>query len=486
MNTASELFYSRLQHYAKQYPTREAIILESGILNYAQLWQKITQTISYLSSQGITSQTTLAIHIKDEQEHFIASIATLVMEAGQIALPSSDSLSNHMQTIQELPISHYLSTFPLELGKKIKHIPWPPEQTSTCTVSDFALPTHPNKNNEAKLFLKTSGTSGQANLLCFTESQLIKQAKQHPEYHQERFFRLASIEFNASKRHRLYCLWWGGCNIFRPTSQHNFIPYCLDKNVGCIDISRVHISDLIANPNAGALKGLKLRPGGAVIPYSLRQKLVEKTQAHLYVRYATTESGPIAMAGPQDHNSQESVGAVLPGACVEIVGPNQQRLAAGEIGEIRIKSPGMAVEYYNNPEQSKRRFRDGWFYPGDAGYFNRQTQLVIKGRIDDMMILNGINIFPVEIEKVLEQHPMIKAAAAVAIPSPIHGEIPVAVVELEAEQKLEMTELSRYCKEHLSLRAPRRIIRVDKIPRNSQGKILKNRIIAQIKRPKSI
>jgi acyl-CoA synthetase (AMP-forming)/AMP-acid ligase II len=93
-----------------------------------------------------------------------------------------------------------------------------------------------------------------------------------------------------------------------------------------------------------------------------------------------------------------------------------------------------------------------------------------------MMILNGINIFPGEIERVLERHPDVKVAAALPLTSVVHGQIPVAAVELVEAGSVTAGELQRFAREHLALRAPRRVIILPSLPRNSQGKILRREI----------
>jgi long-chain acyl-CoA synthetase len=143
----------------------------------------------------------------------------------------------------------------------------------------------------------------------------------------------------------------------------------------------------------------------------------------------------------------------------------------------------MATGYLGNPEATARRFRDGWFWSGDMGFLRSDGQLVINGRADDMMILNGVNIFPVEIERVLERHPAVLIAAALPIPSKVHGQIPVAAVELREGHAIGSVELQSYAREHLALRAPRRVLIMVALPRNSQGKIMR-REIAQAFQPK--
>jgi acyl-CoA synthetase (AMP-forming)/AMP-acid ligase II len=190
----------------------------------------------------------------------------------------------------------------------------------------------------------------------------------------------------------------------------------------------------------------------------------------------------VALAGPDGHDYRECVGRLRPGVSVDIIDQNGAPLPAGEIGEIRIKAPGVVRSYYANPEETALRLRDGWFYPGDLASMTEDGQLIIHGRRDDMMIMNSINIFPAEIERAMEAHPEVTAAVAFPIRSGTHGEIPAVAIELKAGSRLTEQELARYSRDKLGLRCPRRVIIVAQMPRNPLGKVSKNAIAETLQR----
>ena len=182
------------------------------------------------------------------------------------------------------------------------------------------------------------------------------------------------------------------------------------------------------------------------------------------------------MATPQNHNDDATSGFPVINVDIEVVDGAETVLEKGQVGEIRVRAPGMATEYYDNIAQTQLRFRGGWFYPNDMGYIREDGQLVIKGRKDDMINLNGINIFPADIEQVLESHFAVKRAVALGIDSCIHGQIPVAAVELIDESLVSEVVLMDFARAHLALRYPRRIKFVENMPINHQGKILRHEI----------
>lgn len=190
----------------------------------------------------------------------------------------------------------------------------------------------------------------------------------------------------------------------------------------------------------------------------------------LHVAYATSDFGPIATAGPQHHHGEPNcVGVVHPGIQLQIVNDSGAILPAGERGHIRVKGKGMATGYLDDDEATARAFRDGWFYPGDVGRIGEGGLAYFEGRSDDMMNFASINVFPGEIERVVENFPGVAECAAFAVSSNRFGDIPVvAVVRSGAFDEREIIALAR---QHLGLRAPRKVLLVDTIPRNSAGKV---------------
>jgi acyl-coenzyme A synthetase/AMP-(fatty) acid ligase len=172
------------------------------------------------------------------------------------------------------------------------------------------------------------------------------------------------------------------------------------------------------------------------------------------------------------------VGFPPAGVAVEIFGSSGENVAPGEIGQIRVRKPTMAKGYIAEPGASSS-FRDGWFYPRDLVSRATDGPLIFHGRADDVMILNGINVFPTAIEDFLESHPDVCEAVAYPVKSRIHGEIPVAAVVLKKGVRgLGVSHLLDLCRQVLGIRAPRQIFVVDQIPRNTAGKPLRRELAA--------
>jgi long-chain acyl-CoA synthetase len=464
-------FSERLAEHASHHGQHAAIVTSSFTLNYNDLFHCVNRSVLALHAAGFTSSDIVGVNLVDEVENLIVSLALMRTCAGQITLASHDTSLLHTSIAERVSMTKVISTAD---SSKIFDRAW--LNPGTCDGYQ-----HVATKQEATVYFRTSGTTGDINIVPLTEEQIVDQAKRNVDYASERLLRLASIEHNNSKRHRLYCVWAGGANVFRPKGSFDLINFVLEHNVTCLDISRMHASDIATLRGADKLSKVKVRTGGSAVPYALRKKIEEKVTRNLYVRYAATECGSISMAGPGEHDEGDTVGAALDGVDLEIVNGSGKRMAVGESGEIRLRAAGVATCYLDSQEDSAKRFRDGWFYPGDVGCIREDGKLIIQGRSDDMIILNGLNIFPVEIEQVLEGHPDVSCAAAFGLPSQVHGHIPVAAVEMRKNTITSPAELRRFTRAALGLKAPRRILILDHLPRNSQGKVVKREILPLFK-----
>jgi len=465
-------FLVRLRELARQRPSHPAVCDARGEWSYAELAQRVEAACSHLCRQGIGPGSVVGIMLDDEAEHLVATLALLAGGARQIVLATHDPVPARRQLAARVGVTHLLMRAGAPTLEGVARVDWP----RIGVPADAERGTPPIAPSAGTLVLRTSGTTGGINLVAFDEAQIAAQAERHADYRDERLLRVASIEHNNSKRHRLYCVWAGGSNVFRPANAE-LVAFALAHRVSCLDISRMHAADLAGSPEAHRLAAIKLRTGGSAVPIGVRRAVLERTTRQLYVRYAATECGAIAMALPGDHDADESAGRPLPGVELQVVGTDGGTLPCGETGEIRLRAPGMATGYVDNPLQSAQRFRDGWFYPGDVGALRRDGQLIVQGRRDDMIVLNGLNIFPAEIERVLERHPAVAEAAALPLPSRVHGQIPVAAVVLRPGEDVSASELRRYCHQQLGLRAPRRVLVIERLPKNSQGKTMKRELV---------
>jgi long-chain acyl-CoA synthetase len=152
----------------------------------------------------------------------------------------------------------------------------------------------------------------------------------------------------------------------------------------------------------------------------------------------------------------------------------QKECAAGEIGELVVKGPQIMKGYWNNPELTASVLKDGWFYTRDLAFRDEEGFFFLVDRKDDMIISSGFNIYPSQIEEILNKNPKVKDVAVVGIPDRIKGQTVIAVIVLKEGLAGGKGEFLKYCQERMpEYRVPKIILFRPEIPRDPAGKILK-------------
>ncbi|WP_457554289.1 class I adenylate-forming enzyme family protein [Desulfobacula sp.] len=216
--------------------------------------------------------------------------------------------------------------------------------------------------------------------------------------------------------------------------------------------------------------------GAQPVPFDIMKLLVEKLPCKVSNIYGITEGGGGGLFNlyPEDVLSRPgSIGKPTFGVEAKIVGPTDDELACEEVGELIFRTPRMMREYYSNPEKTQETLKNGWLYTGDLLKKDKEGYFYIVDRMKDMVTSGGENIFPVEIEDALMDHPDIDDVACIGYPDERLVEIVLAVVQLKEGRQLSEEDILEFAKSKLSLyKVPRKII-FDQVPRNPTGKLMK-------------
>ncbi len=232
--------------------------------------------------------------------------------------------------------------------------------------------------------------------------------------------------------------------------------------------------ELLARLDLSSVKAVTI--GSAPLTEALVARVQEMfPQAAISNGYGTTEAGPSIF---EDHpeglpRPLLSLGYPLPDVEVRLVG------GTGDEGTLQVRSPAMFTEYLNLPGVTGAQLRDGWYDTGDVMRRDSRGFYYFTGRADDMFVCGGENVYPGEIEQMLERHPAVLQAAVVAVPDEIKGEIPIAFVVLK-ERGVSPEELKRFALESgPAYSHPRAIVVVDELPVATTHKLDKRPLKAQ-------
>ncbi len=228
--------------------------------------------------------------------------------------------------------------------------------------------------------------------------------------------------------------------------------------------------------------------GGSVFPEEIFNDVQTKLGGMRIINfYGLTEDGgavTLNRVEENDYQSMKTVGKPIPGVELKIVNDDRKEVPLDVTGEIAVRSSWIRG-YYNNPvETAKAIDEDGWLYTGDIGSLDKDNYLVLKGRKKDMFISGGENIYPAEIEAVLQKHPDIMMVAVIGTPHDKMGEVGKAcVVAIEGSQ-LNAEQVIGYCKGKLaSIKIPREVAFLDSLPLTAVGKIKKDTLKEQLSNP---
>jgi long-chain acyl-CoA synthetase len=224
--------------------------------------------------------------------------------------------------------------------------------------------------------------------------------------------------------------------------------------------------------------------GGEPLPRAVADAFRERLHAVINEGYGLTETAPVTNVCLREMFRSGSVGPPMPRVHERIVDINTgQDLPIGQDGEIRISGPNVMRGYYKLPAETAAAFDErGYFRTGDMGRLDADGHLYITGRLKEMIIIGGENVFPREIEEILNKHPSVKDSGVIGITDPIRGELPVAFVELKEDQDgkkaaFDERALQRWCREHIAgYKVPTEIRAVDALPRNATGKVLRREL----------
>ena len=222
---------------------------------------------------------------------------------------------------------------------------------------------------------------------------------------------------------------------------------------------------------AGAdLSSLRLAStGSAPVTPELAEKMRTRLGCPIVVRYACTESSTLTGTEPDDPAEVllHTVGRPLTGVEMMLVDETGDEVPPGETGIIRMRTRCQMRGYWNDPERTAETMSDdGWIQTGDLGFFRDDGNLVLCGRNTEMYIRGGYNVYPLEVENVLAEHPGVDRVAVLGVPAPVIGEIGVAfVVARDPAAPPSADELKGWCRDRLAdYKTPDRVEFVDEMP----------------------
>ena len=218
--------------------------------------------------------------------------------------------------------------------------------------------------------------------------------------------------------------------------------------------------------------------GGASLPKAVLHQFEDKFGKLIYEGDGPTECSPVTCVNPIDGKRKVgTVGLALPDVEMRIMDEAGQEKPRGEVGEICVRGPNVMRGYWKRPDDTRASFFGEWFRTGDLGHVDDEGYFTIVDRKKDLIIVNGMNVYPRVVEEVLMHHPAVREVAVVGEPHKLHGEIPVVYMSLKSGFKVTGVDIRTYCRDHLGRHeVPRKVYFMDDLPKSAAGKILKREL----------
>lgn len=489
-------FAEIIRHHAAARPEAPALTFGGRTLSFSELQAGAARMAQLLSSRGLRPGGRVGVLSRNRTEFFLALIAASQLGATLVGLNWRLSAREMGEILADADLTLLLAddggaTLACEAGARAPVLTFGPDFDAALLANPADDPGHVGGPDEVALILYTSGTTGRPKGAMLTNRGM--------SYTRElgRSWGMGPDSVNLVAMPMFHI---GGCGYGSSTmlvGGHTVLlaEVNVPEILRLIEAHRVTnvflvpavVQLLLHAPEvAGAdLSSLRtLMYGAAPLGEVLLRRAMAVLGCGFIHAYGMTEcSGTVVNLGPESHVPDgphaallASCGRALPWVELRVVDPaTGAMLPAGTVGELWIRTPMLMAGYWNNPDETRAAVDvEGWFRSGDAARMDPDGHVFLIDRFKDMIISGGENIYPAEIENVLNGHPGVAEVGVIGVPHPKWGETPLAVVVPNPGATLTEAALMEFTRANLATyKCPSRFVLAEALPRNASGKLLK-------------
>ncbi len=463
-------------------PNHPAFINKDGsVTTYNEFNVLMNKTANHLKSIGCLEGEIFGLSMRDNVEHVVLMLALIRM--GGIVLPMDVRWTHH----EKLSVAKFFGAKSIVSDEKIESFnyieindKWHEKVSKQKVFGNFP------SNLDMNLWLSlSSGTTGIPKGPMLTHRQMIMRFIEQcisVGFNEHEINVLATpLYFGGGRNFTVSMLYFGGTVLmYPPPYDVEDLAKAVNKyNATSLFLVPTLLRRLLSLNSNNQVVFPKLRlliSSGSILHKEERAQIQKKLCPSFVNLYASTEAGAVSLLSPYDPPEKSgSVGQAAFMNIFEVVDDSNQPVKSGEVGKIRQKAPWIPDGFYNNEKESKKMFVDGWYFTGDLGKIDDDGFLYIVGRVKDMIIRGGVNIYPSEIEHILNKHEGVLDTSVVPWPSGELGEEVAAFVVKNND--INEDELLSYLKDYIApYKIPKQIFFVDDLPKSAQGKVLKSEL----------
>lgn len=461
-----------------------ALICNDVTMSYRELYNRACAMTLKLQAAGVKPRDRVLLFFENSIEFYIGYFG--IVQAGAVIAPLNTFLHEtelrHIITDAQ-PTCVVTASAHEGLFKNIGlSIPIMTEQ-----AMDLSVPAGDIQNfqpveleyHEMAALLYTSGTTGLPKGVMLSSKNIftnIMQGMTRLRLQQtERLFGVLPLFHSFSQNTCVWAALFAGCSVIVvPKIERRFILAALQHNP-TIMLGVPALYGLLCLLKTAPFPAVKyFVSGGDALPDKIRAAFGLVYRRKICNGYGLTEASPLVSFDVDEETVPTSnIGRPLIDIEIAIIDDENKRLPQGSIGHLIIKGDNVMMGYYNAPDATDAALKNGWLYTGDLAYIDAKGRIVITGRIKDLIIHKGFNIYPQEIENIILSHPNVIRVGVVGKQNEDAGEIPVAFVQLRTAQEGIEKELKSLCLKHLaSYKVPKDFFAsTDDLPMTATGKV---------------
>lgn len=498
--------YQMLENSEMSYGDRIAIVSdEDEKITYTGLKEKVDLLASAWKDKGLHKGERIGLMLPNTPYYIIAYYAAMKLGLIVVQINPNYTMRELLEIIRDSAISYLVvDEYNAENGRQVIEMNllvdlYVTESKSRQDKSISGL-IHQSKSltpealidieEDAAVIQYTGGTTGGIKGAMLTHANLVSNVLQSFEvYGNEMKFGSETV-LTATPLYHVYAMTSGmNMGIYAASTniliKHYHVDHALEKikkyqPTYFPGVPRMY-NDFVNHPDVEAygLNCLKFCvSGSAPIPVELIKKFEKITGAIIAEGFGLSEASPSTHRNPPfGKRKVGSIGLPLPGTDCKVIDESGNELPSDEIGELIIKGPQIMKGYWRKEKETADSLKNGWLHTGDLARQDNEGYFFIVGRKKELIITNGFNVYPQEVESVLFEHPDIKESAVVGIKDEKRGELTKAFIVVNNDVTIDEDELIGHCYNNLTpYKVPKQFEVIDDLPRNNVGKVLKKKL----------
>ena len=485
---------NRLLEYAVgHYANDTALIFEDQHITYQELYDWVCRFATVLRKHKVKPQERILLCFDNSPEFYVAYYA--IWHVGAVVTPLNTFLHDRefAHIVKDAKPSHIITS--VDRAESFRAA-LPEQKLDLLTEKDLRAVQHEGVADreiidipleQMTALLYTSGTTGLPKGVVLSGKNIminVLQGVARLPFERERVLGVLPLFHSFAQ---CVCVWGaiftGSTVLLSPKIGRSHILSVL-KYKPTVFLGVPALYGLLCMLRTAPMSAVKMFvSGGDALPDRIRLAFSILYRRKISSGYGMTETSPLLSIDTEMLYAPTSmVGRPFYGIDVSVRDEKGKELPAGEIGELWVRGDNVMLGYYQLPEETERMLRDGWLDTGDLAYLTAEGEIVITGRLKDLIIHKGLNIYPQEIENVIIAHSNVLRVGVIGKVDESTGEVPVAFVQLRAEQEGVEQELHELCSQHLATyKQPREFLcSADELATTATGKVDKKVLRKQL------